>query len=969
MRDSSRQSSKCNIHQSRVQGGEFKIMKKGLSLLVAFALVFSMFTSVAFAATTPSEAGQKLQSLGIILGDQDGNLMEDADWKRQDVAVLLSRLLGQEEEAKNTPKSHTYADVRGTYYDGYLSWARENGYMIGHSDTEFGFDDPITVKEFLTVILRALGYDPDFSSGEVEELAVELGLVEEGTDFSANAKRGDTYVIIVTALDTEVAGTGQKLGTVLGLPGYEVVDPAVTGVTALNLKQVKVTFNKPVDKASAEKLANYKVYNSGATTDLATGGSVALQSDNSSVIITLGTALNNGQNAAKITVEGVQDTEGRTIAKFEGTFAAVDNTVPSAVGVAVVGPRDVEVEFSEPVKDFVEEDFTIDDGAYIVTGVAISGNKVKVTAGLDLSEGEHKIKVNGHTGTDYAGFKPVPTTLTFTLVKDTTAPVASILSVSPSEVKIGFNKPVVGFEDNNVRIRHTFNNDRYEVAGDSDFVSANETGTEYTVNFAAADIPIPLGANRIYISYNDANNGPFIRDLWGNKFEATALEVNVSLDTTKPTVSEVKFVDPDTLLVVFSKSVDETTAEDLENYVVKDSAGNVIEVQNATRDINNNGKLNEVTLDFETNALGGGTYTIEIKGVKDTALVANIMDPVTLTLTVQDQINPTVSKAVYTPIQVDATTWKVKVFISFSEQMNTATFVHKNFLKKMDPAAANFDALDKDNDKITAGADGKSVTLELSGYDPDKDFAIKIGAVTDLAGNGLQGFVSELVSDTNIAKDDLQIADVVAISKRQVKIVFNNRVSSIDRGDFVIQYTDDQNNDRNFTITSIASHTVNKDGNSEVVFNLSGPDIATDATINGDPVRVIVSGTNIKTKSFLGTTLATTGATGVNAGDGIAPEVESVTFVAATTSDPAYIDVKFTEDLDGGTISSSGLNGFSVSGGGATLTKATLLNSNTIRLEGTNFKKGVTLVSYNEAAGIADDHGNKVKSFSNKRAE
>ena len=75
MRDSSRQSSNRKIHQSRVQGGEIKLMKKGLSLLVAFALVFSLFQSVAFAATTPSEAGQKLKSLGIILGDQDGNLM------------------------------------------------------------------------------------------------------------------------------------------------------------------------------------------------------------------------------------------------------------------------------------------------------------------------------------------------------------------------------------------------------------------------------------------------------------------------------------------------------------------------------------------------------------------------------------------------------------------------------------------------------------------------------------------------------------------------------------------------------------------------------------------------------------------------------------------------------------------------------------------------------------------------------
>src|SRR5690606_16694106 len=371
MRDTSRQSCKCNIHQSRVQGGEFKIMKQGLSLLVAFALVFSMFTSVAFAATTPSEAGQKLKSLGIILGDQDGNLMEDAEWKRQDVAVLLSRLLGQEEEAKNTPKSHTYADVRGTYYDGYLSWARENGYMIGHSDTEFGFDDPITVKEFLTVILRALGYDPDFSSGEVEELAVELGLVEEGTDFSANAKRGDTYVIIVTALDTEVAGTGQKLGTVLGLPGYEVVDPAVTGVTALNLKQVKVTFNKPVDKAYAETTSAYKVYNSGENDDLVTSdGKVELQSDNTSVIITLGKKLANGQSDAKIVVEGVKDVDGKTVPKFEGTFAVQDNTVPTVVGVKVVGPRDIEVEFSEPMENFAEEDFTVDDGAYFVVDVS-----------------------------------------------------------------------------------------------------------------------------------------------------------------------------------------------------------------------------------------------------------------------------------------------------------------------------------------------------------------------------------------------------------------------------------------------------------------------------------------------------------------------------------------------------------------------------------------------------------------------
>jgi len=940
-------------------------MKKGLSLLVAFALVFSLFQAVAFAATTPSEAGQKLKSLGIILGDTNGNLMEDAEWKRQDVAVLLSRLLGQEDEAKNTAKSHTYADVRGDYYDGYLSWARENGYMIGHSDTEFGFDDPITVKEFLTVILRALGYDPDFSSGEVEKLAVELGLVEEGTDFNANAKRGDTYVIIVTALDTEVAGTGKKLGTVLGLPGYEVVDPAVTGVSALNLKQVKVTFNKPVSKASAEKLANYKVYNANGTDDLAANGSVALQSDNSSVVITLGTALNNGQSAAKITVEGVQDTEGRTIAKFEGTFSAVDNTVPTVVGVKVVGPRDIEVEFSEPVKDFTEQDFTIDNGSYFVIDadvVSEGSSKVRVTAGLDLSEGEHTLKLNAASGTDYAGFKPVPTTLTFTLVKDTTAPVASIKSVSPTEVKIEFNKPVVGVLDDNVLIRHTYDNDRYQVKGDSGNVTGS--GAEYTVYFGKANIPIPLGANRIYITYDDKDNGPFIRDLWGNKFEATSLEINVSLDTTKPTVSEVKFVDTETLLVIFSKAVEEASAQDLENYVVKDSAGNEIEIENAERDADNEGKYNEVTLTFDDDALGGGSYTIEIKGVKDEALIQNIMDPVTLTLTIQDQVKPdVVGDAVYV-----ADSGKVKVLIHFSEQMNTSTLVKKNFQKNMDIGGpGSWENLGSD-DKITIGPDAKYVILELDGYDDNNDFAVRIGTVTDLAGNGLKSFVAVGTSEQTptvtrqfvLKKDTIAIDRVEAIAKRQVKVVFDGRLSSIHKDDFTVSA-----GTSNLNIVSIASHTINN-GKSEVVFNLSGGDINTKGQVGGFNVDVTVTRAQaqVKTKSFLGQQL-TTGDTGT-AIDKIAPEVDSIKLVGND------IHITFSEELDDQTVSPSGLNGFSVTGGNAKLTSASLDGSGkVIILTGENFKAGVTLVSYNAAAGIADDsgQGNKLASFSNKKVE
>jgi len=954
-------------------------MKKGLSLLVAFALVFSLFQSVAFAATTPSEAGQKLKSLGIILGDQDGNLMEDAEWKRQDVAVLLSRLMGQEDEAKNTPKSHTYADVRGTYYDGYLSWARENGYMIGHSDTEFGFDDPITVKEFLTVILRALGYDPDFSSGEVEELAVELGLVEEGTDFNANAKRGDTYVIIVTALDTEVAGTGKKLGTVLGLPGYEVVDPAVTGVSALNLKQVKVTFNKPVDKESAETLSNYKVYNSGATTDLAANGSVALQSDNSSVVITLGTALNNGQSAAKITVQGVKDTEGRVIANFEGTFAAVDNTVPTVVGVKVVGPRDLEVEFSEPMKDnFETDDFSVDNGGYFVVGEVVSGNKVTVTVGMDMSEGEHTLKVTGKNGSDYADFKPVPTTLTFTLVKDTTAPVATVLSVTPTLVKIGFNKPVEGVKDPNVLFRHTYNNGTYEVNGvaqydsdgdnnpDTDRVTANANNTEFTIDFTG--MPIPLGSNNLYIAYADSNNGPFIKDRWGNKFEATALSINVTLDTTKPTVKEVKFVDSATLKVIFSEPVDEESAETTGNYTVKDSTGKEIPVLTATL---GGAENNEVTLDFGPNALVGGSYTVEITGVKDRALIANAMETVTISLSVNDTVKPYVLASRYA---VDGDYWKV--YIPFSEQMNAATFTKQNIQKSFGAAFADLG----NDDTISVSSDSKSVILRIKKdtTNPNTPPSIRLGAVTDLAGNGLSTFVAISGgagtgnSDDNLGQpgefeliaDSIAVEKVEAINKRQIKVTFDGRLSSVTTTGFSVYVVTGGN--PTFGTLTLSSHSINSDNKSEVVFTLSQQMTTLAQTSNGDALKLAVDNAT-GTKSFLGAQVDDE--VGANVQDKIAPELVSVTVNSATK-----ITLKFSEALDADTFAKSTLNGFSVAGGNAKLTgldsTQDLLNgidSDEVVLEGTGFIAGTTTVSYSDSASITDASGNKLASFSNKK--
>jgi len=73
-------------------------MKKSFSLILAIALVFSMVTPMAFAAE--KSAGEYLAEIGVIKGSLSGDLMENETWKRQDVTVILSRLLGAEDEAQ-----------------------------------------------------------------------------------------------------------------------------------------------------------------------------------------------------------------------------------------------------------------------------------------------------------------------------------------------------------------------------------------------------------------------------------------------------------------------------------------------------------------------------------------------------------------------------------------------------------------------------------------------------------------------------------------------------------------------------------------------------------------------------------------------------------------------------------------------------------------------------------------------------
>ncbi len=84
--------------------------------------------------------------------------MLDKPLKRQDAVVLLSRLMKEEDEAKSfSTESLTFEDIKNDYYKGYISWALENEYFLGHSSKKFGYDEDITIAQCSAIFFKGIG--------------------------------------------------------------------------------------------------------------------------------------------------------------------------------------------------------------------------------------------------------------------------------------------------------------------------------------------------------------------------------------------------------------------------------------------------------------------------------------------------------------------------------------------------------------------------------------------------------------------------------------------------------------------------------------------------------------------------------------------------------------------------------------------------------------------------------------------
>ena len=194
--------------------------RKLLSLLTAAGLCLGL-TGYAGAASFPDVsdadtalAVEVLSGLGIISGGSDGNYYPDQGLTRAQFCKLAVLAEGHGDQVTSSAYRTLFSDVAGSHWAApYINLACEEGLVSGYGNGTFGPDDPVTVGQAVTVVLRLLGYTTDqvgpFWPEDYMALGEQLGLLEGVSNDPDHALTRGEAALMLYALLGQSDSTGK----------------------------------------------------------------------------------------------------------------------------------------------------------------------------------------------------------------------------------------------------------------------------------------------------------------------------------------------------------------------------------------------------------------------------------------------------------------------------------------------------------------------------------------------------------------------------------------------------------------------------------------------------------------------------------------------------------------------------------------------------------------------------------------
>jgi len=286
-----------------------------LSIILIFTAVLPVPANAAASAPSNYEKAIDLKILGLLANPPAKFELERAPTRVEGV-IMLIRLLGKEKLAKQSNYQHPFTDVPSwaSYYVGYMY---HNNLTKGIGNNMFGSDDSLTARQYVTFVLRSIGYEDkvDFEYDRAFDKAQQIGLMdaaersayEKAPDFLRNDMVGISY----DALSIKLKTSDQTLLDKLVLTDKAVYQPAAR-VLGLYTSDVKY------------ELTNITSFNP-AVTQL---GSVVKNSEE--LFLLLRKALYYNENLIKIDAGSYN---GKITTDFEAAYDRAVAVVSEVTGV------------------------------------------------------------------------------------------------------------------------------------------------------------------------------------------------------------------------------------------------------------------------------------------------------------------------------------------------------------------------------------------------------------------------------------------------------------------------------------------------------------------------------------------------------------------------------------------------------------------------------------------------------------
>lgn len=232
-----------------------KNLNKVLAMLVVFMM---MLSTVAFASSFTDVADESSYStaievgvdLGLLKGYEDNTFKPEGEITRAEFAAIVVRLLGQEAQAAGAKAATQFKDVPADHWAaGYINIATEAKVINGYGDGNFGPEDLVEYQDAITMIVRALGYEPAIGSAGYPTgyltKAGELGLTSNVNGSNGVAiNRGAVAQISFNALDVPLM-TQSGYGT---FTQYVINDGYSSTMGTTNVKKTLLSENYSIVK-------------------------------------------------------------------------------------------------------------------------------------------------------------------------------------------------------------------------------------------------------------------------------------------------------------------------------------------------------------------------------------------------------------------------------------------------------------------------------------------------------------------------------------------------------------------------------------------------------------------------------------------------------------------------------------------------------------------------------------------------